>query len=91
MRNYIIEYKVLGSFKWIRANEGERVLETYYKVTGLHDDLEYEFRIAAENKGGIGPFSEVTMSVKAKDPEGMTFVLMISACTDIELNNYKHC
>lgn len=70
IRNYVVEYKVMGTFKWTRANDGERTMETTYKVTGLHTDLEYEFRISAENKAGVGPSSEVTLPVRATDPIG---------------------
>ena len=70
IRTYVIEYKVADAFKWIRANEGERILDTSYRVTGLHGDLDYEFRVAAENRGGIGPYSELSMPVRALDPQG---------------------
>ncbi|ELT96023.1 hypothetical protein CAPTEDRAFT_39154, partial [Capitella teleta] len=51
---YVIEYKIAGTFKWIRANDLEKVIDSSYKVSGLQEDFEYEFRVAAENRGGIG-------------------------------------
>ena len=59
-----------SGYKWERANEGERVLETTYKVTGLRSDTEYEFRVGAENKAGVGPWSEATMPLQVKEPVG---------------------
>ena len=69
IRSYIIEYKAVGSFKWIRANDGEKTLETSYKISGLHADFEYEFRVAAENRGGCGPYSDTTLPVRTEDKE----------------------
>ena len=60
-------FQVAGTFKWQQANMGERVTEPSYKVTGLEEDHEYEFRIAAENKAGVGEFSESTIPTMAKD------------------------
>ena len=70
IRNYIIEYKAAGKFRYTRANEGERVMGHSYKVTGLDADDEYEFRVAAENRAGSGPWSEVTLPVRTTQPEG---------------------
>lgn len=63
-------------FKWQRANEGERVLETTYKVTGLHGDTEYEFRVAAENKAGVGPYSETTLPLQVKEIVGKYWLVL---------------
>ena len=41
---------------------------TEFTVKGLKEDANYEFRIAAENKAGVGPASEPTAPVKAKEP-----------------------
>jgi len=50
--------------KWMRANEVTSISDTYYKIGGLHEDIEYEFRVAAENRAGLGPYSEVSSPVK---------------------------
>ena len=57
-------------FKYQRANEGERVVSTSYKITGLDKDMDYEFRVAAENRGGIGAYSETSSQVRTIQPEG---------------------
>ena len=64
--NYIIEYRVEGGFKWIKATEGE-ISRTSYTVKGLTEGNMYEFRVAAENKAGIGPFSDPTAPVEIYD------------------------
>ncbi len=58
-----------GQFKWIRANKDE-VPETEYTVRGLQEDSLYEFRIAAENRAGVGPCSENSQPVKAEEKVG---------------------
>ena len=82
IKRYAVEYKVAGTFRWTRANDGERTLDTNYKVTGLHTDQEYEFRVAAENKAGLGPYSEVTLPVKAKDREGRLYAVFLKWLID---------
>lgn len=72
IRTYVVEHKVADAFKWVRANEGERILDTSYRITGLHSELDYVFRVAAENRAGIGPYSEASLPVRALDPKGMT-------------------
>lgn len=66
---YIIEYKIVGAFKWSRANT-QLVEGTNYTVKGLMEDMEYEFHVAAENKAGAGPFSKSSSAIKAKEPLG---------------------
>ena len=58
-----------GQFQWIRANKDD-VPEREYVVRGLKEDSIYEFRIAAENKAGVGPCSENTQPVKAEEKVG---------------------
>jgi len=36
------------------------VCDTYFNVTGLHDGIDYEFRVAAENRAGLGSYSDKT-------------------------------
>ena len=38
------------------------------KVTELMEKNDYEFRVAAENKAGIGEFSPPSKPITAKDP-----------------------
>ena len=52
--------------KWNRANK-DTVSKTSYTVTGLKKDTIYEFRVAAENKAGVGPASEPSKPSAAKE------------------------
>ena len=64
--NYVIQYRVEGGFKWVTSNV-DHVSITLYTVTGLSEGTIYEFRLAAENRAGAGPFSEPTSPVEAKE------------------------
>ena len=66
-----------GQFKWIRANKDD-VPETEYIVRGPKEDSIYEFRIAAQNKAGVGPCSENTQPVKAEEKVGKNLISAFS-------------
>jgi len=72
--NYVIEYRVQGSTKWAKYDTKQNVPETNHTVTGLKEDTYYEFRIAAENKAGQGPFSDPSQAVKT--PIGLYFPIL---------------
>lgn len=76
--NYVIEYRVEGGFKWITANK-DHVPAIEFTVKGLKKDTNYEFRISAENQAGVGPASEPTVPVKAKEKLGEHFCLDVYA------------
>lgn len=42
-----------------------------YVVTGLKEEMEYQFRVRAENAAGVSEPSRSTQLVKAADPVGM--------------------
>ena len=67
--NYIIEYRKKNSPRWTKATEAT-VPETTFSVTGLTEGADYEFRISAENKAGVGPASKPTKPVKVMAPIG---------------------
>ena len=62
--NYEIEFRVQGTPKWQKYEKDETVADTRYSVKGLDEDTYYEFRVAAENKAGLGPYSEPSEPVK---------------------------
>ena len=47
-----------------------------YTVRELSDGGEYEFRVAAENKAGLGPFSDTSGTVIAKSPFGTNTTIL---------------
>ena len=59
---------IIDGFKWIQANPDEKVPETKYTMKQLKEDQIYEFRIAAENKAGVGPVSDPTAPIQVKEP-----------------------
>lgn len=66
---YQIEKKDRYSVRWTRATR-ETIHEMQYTLRELTEGGEYEFRVAAENKAGVGPFSDTTGTVIAKSPFG---------------------
>jgi len=44
------------------------IRETRYRVTGLVEGYEYEFRVSAENKAGVGQTSDESDTCVARDP-----------------------
>lgn len=82
--NYILEYKTESAFKWTTATD-KTISETKYLVKKLDKDQAYEFRVAAENQAGVGPFSENTSPIKAAEPLGRgSILIIISGVSQIE-------
>lgn len=65
--DYIIEKKEPYSSKWVPVT---KTRDLSYKITGLKENGDYEFRVAAVNKAGASEFSVPTPSTKAKLPYG---------------------
>ena len=62
--NYVIEHRVQGKTKWEKYTVDEAIPQTNHDVKGLEEDTYYEFRVAAENRAGLGPFSDPSQPVK---------------------------
>ena len=62
--NYIVEMRRVGDVKWQMANKGKPTPDTKFDVTGLPEEVEYEFRVTAENKAGAGPPSAPSKPTK---------------------------
>lgn len=63
--NYVIEFRVEGSTKWTRYEEKEMIATVEHTLTRqLREDTFYEFRVAAENKAGVGPYSDISERIK---------------------------
>ena len=70
IKSYVIEKKEPFSTKWTAVGNTD---DTTFTVTGLKEGNEYEFRVAAENKAGVGKFSPATPPTLAKKPYGKFF------------------
>ena len=72
---YIVEYREEFG-KWTRAS-ADAVSGTDYTVRGLKSDTVYEFRVAAQNKAGVGEFSGSSKSTKAVEQIGMEISALV--------------
>uniref|UniRef100_A0AAZ3RB05 Titin n=1 Tax=Oncorhynchus tshawytscha TaxID=74940 RepID=A0AAZ3RB05_ONCTS len=64
---YIVEKRDRAGIRWTKCNK-RRVTDLRFRVTGLTEDHEYEFRLSAENAAGVGQPTEPTSYTKACDP-----------------------
>ncbi|XP_023933258.1 titin isoform X1 [Lingula anatina] len=80
--SYVVEYKGAGVFKWTTANT-EPVPDTSYTVTRLSEGKDYQFRISAENKAGIGPPSDATDTINIKEPVVGTPPVLVEGMHDV--------
>ena len=66
---YVVEKKESSSTRWTKAHR-DSVTETSLAVRDLIEGKEYEFRVAAVNKAGQGPFSAPSEPRITKPPYG---------------------
>lgn len=64
---YIVEKRDRAGVRWTKCNK-RRITDLRFRVTGLTEDHEYEFRLSAENAAGVGQPSPPTVYYKACDP-----------------------
>ena len=67
MTGYHVERCLAKSDRWLKVNKGA-VAELKFAVTDLVEGNEYQFRVSAENKVGVGPPSSPCPPFVAKDP-----------------------
>lgn len=66
---YWIEKKERNTILWVRENTIP-CFECYYKVDGLIEGLEYQFRVYAMNSAGLSKASEASKRAVAQNPVG---------------------
>lgn len=66
---YWIEKKERNTILWVKENKSP-CFECNYKVTGLVEGLEYQFRTYALNAAGVSKASEASRPVVAQNPVG---------------------
>ena len=69
IEGYELEYRVEGTHSYKRASQNV-ISDTKYVVKNLMEEMVYEFRVAAVNKAGTGPFSTGSAPIKASVPLG---------------------
>lgn len=65
--NYVIDKRLISEDKWTKATHAT-VHDLIYKVQALIENHEYEFRVAAVNIAGQGPWSSSSDSICARAP-----------------------
>ncbi|XP_013148822.1 PREDICTED: twitchin isoform X2 [Papilio polytes] len=64
---YILEKRLITEDKWTKACHAH-IPDTTYRVTGLIENHEYEFRVSAVNAAGQGPYSQSSDAIRACAP-----------------------
>lgn len=86
--NYVVEHRPIRSIKWLPGSQNILVPDCKFMVKGLTEGKEYEFRVAAENKAGIGQFSPPSDTVIVQEPISKWNQTPISFCTEKMLDRY---
>lgn len=76
-----------GDFKWKQCTT-EQIPELAYCMKRLKEGAMYEFRVAAENKAGVGPFSDPTEPIKCKEPVSKFILPYIQFCILLPSSGY---
>lgn len=89
IRNYVLEFRSRSSFAWQKDSNVDP-FSTSCKINGLAMGEEYEFRIAAENRAGVGPWSDVTEAIKVEEPVITERPIILCGLQDITAVAGKH-
>nr|CAD7456920.1 unnamed protein product [Timema tahoe] len=64
---YVVERRLISEDKWLKASH-IHIIDLTYKVTSLIENHEYEFRVAAINAAGQGPWSSSSDTIVCRPP-----------------------
>jgi len=67
---YVVEVREGNRRTWQRAGVSSLADERQYTALALTAGQQYAFRVAAENRIGVGEWAEMTQSVTAKSAHG---------------------
>lgn len=70
---YLVECRRSDAEDWNKCNIPKKLQATKFLVSGLMDNIEYQFRVTAVNKIGYSEPSEVPGNHMAKDILSMIF------------------
>jgi len=66
VRGYVVEVREKGSSKWKPLNEKNPCLDNKFTVNDLEKGKEYEFRVRAKNRAGLGDPSQPSEAIVPK-------------------------
>lgn len=69
--DYIVEYKKSSTITWLTFTDGVGIAESA-TVTGLTNDLQYDFRVSAVNSYGTSPTTSATATPTTTVPDAPT-------------------
>jgi len=78
LTQYVVEMREGSRRTWQRAGVSSLADERRYSALALSAGQQYAFRVAAENRVGVGDWAEMTQSVTAKSAHGTTTVTCIT-------------
>lgn len=64
---YLVEYRAESAFQWQTATSPELTTKTTFEVKHLLEGTPYEFRVAAHNEAGMGPYTQTSAAVEASE------------------------
>ena len=65
----VLQFLAIIVLQWVKLTKDD-IPKATYRASKLKEGTTYEFRVAAQNKAGQGPFSDPSAPVVAKEPLG---------------------
>ena len=81
-----------GDVQWARANIGEKTPDATRPIKDgeTAPRTQYEFRVAAANRAGVGAFSDASLPITTEDPTG-AFSLLDRLLIRVNRSAYALC